>query len=45
MHIISSVSATDPSVPYTSIAKKEVNKIVSAPTKPAQTNPLSFHTM
>lgn len=45
MHMISSVSATDPSLPYTPIAKKEVNKIVSAPTKPGQTNPPSFQTM
>lgn len=42
MHVISSVCATDPPLPYTSIAKKEVNKIVSAPTKSAQINPLSF---
>lgn len=42
MHVISSVCATDPPLPYTSIAKKQVNKIVSAPTKSAQINPLSF---
>lgn len=45
MHMISSVSATDPSLPYTPIARKEVNEMVSAPTKPAQTNPPSFQTM
>lgn len=42
--MISSVCATNPSLPYTSIAKKEVKKIVSVPTKPAQTNPLSSKT-